>query len=75
MWLPRAAPWTSRLTRRSGGTWSSGGGTATVAGRVGRDLTAGVSTLDLRGRVERNVKAEVTNLRPENGASVGGSGW
>lgn len=50
-----------------------GGGTARVAGRVGRDLTAGVGTLDLRGRIERNVKAEVTNLRLERGASVGGN--
>jgi cytoskeletal protein CcmA (bactofilin family) len=49
------------------------GGTATVTGDVGRDLTVSVGTLDLRGRVERNVRAEVTNLRLESGASVGGN--
>jgi cytoskeletal protein CcmA (bactofilin family) len=49
------------------------GGTATVAGQVGRDLTAGAGTLDLRGSVVRNVKADVTNLRLESGASVGGN--
>jgi len=49
------------------------GGTATVAGQVGRDLTAGAGTLVLRGHVERNVKADVTNLRLESGASVGGN--
>ena len=49
------------------------GGTLTMAGEVGRRLMVAADTVVLRGKVTGDVQTTVTNLRLEDGATVGGN--
>ena len=49
------------------------GGTVTAAGSIARRVYAGVGTLIFRGPVGGDVRAQVTTLRLEDGADLGGN--